>query len=54
MISELIVKLYILVIDSLTRHWTGSSLIHAMACQLFCAMPLPEPEPMMAYCKLDP
>ena len=32
--------------------WTGSSLVHAMACRLFGAKPLPEP--MLTYCQLDP
>ena len=31
--------------------WTGSSLIHVMACHLFGTKPLPEP--MMAYRQLD-
>ena len=33
------------------RWSTGSSLVQAMACRLFCAKPLPEP--MLLYCQLD-
>ena len=33
------------------RHWTGSSLVHVIACRLFGAKPLPEP--MLTYCQLD-
>ena len=33
------------------RQWTGSALVHIMACRLFGAKPLPEP--MLAYCQLD-
>ena len=35
-----------------TRQWTGSALVPVMACRLFGAHPLPEP--MLAYCQLDP
>ena len=38
--------------DAYMRYWTGSSLVHVMACRLFGAKPLPEP--MMAYCQLGP
>ena len=38
-------------VNSYMRHWTGSSLVHVMACCLFGAKPLPEP--MMAYCQFD-
>ena len=31
--------------------WTGSALVHVMACRLFGTKPLPEP--MLAYCQLD-
>ena len=34
------------------RHWTGSSLVHVMACRPFGAKPLPKP--MMTYFQLDP
>ena len=34
------------------RQWIGSALIQVMACRLFGAKPLPEP--MLAYCQLDP
>ena len=33
------------------RQWTGSSLVHVMACRLLGVKPLPEP--MLAYCQLD-
>ena len=32
--------------------WTGLALVQVMACRLFGPKPLPEP--MLAYCKLDP
>ena len=37
--------------DAHTRRWTGSSLVHVMACRLFGAKPLPEP--MLAHRQLD-
>ena len=33
------------------RHWTGSSLVHVMACRLFVLKSLPEP--MLAYCRMN-
>ena len=33
------------------RHWTGSALIHIMACRLIGTKPLPES--MLTYCQLD-
>ena len=35
-----------------TRQWTGSTLVQVMASRLFGAKPLPEP--MVAFCQLDP
>ena len=34
------------------RHWSGSSLVHLMACRLLGAKLLPEA--MLTYCQLDP
>ena len=34
------------------RQWIGSVFVQVMACHLFGAKPLPEP--MLAYCQLDP
>ena len=34
------------------RRWTGSAWVQVMACRLFGAKSLPEP--MLAYCQLDP
>ena len=38
--------------DTYMCNWTGSSLVHIMACHLFGAKPLPEP--IMTSCQLDP
>ena len=43
---------FIIPIVAYMRRWTGSALVQAMACHLFGAKPLPEP--MLAYCKIDP
>ena len=37
--------------DTYMCHWTGSSLVHVMACRLVGAKPLPEA--MMTYCQLE-
>ena len=34
------------------RRWTGSALVQLIACRLFVTKP--SPEPMLAYCHLDP
>ena len=38
--------------DGYMHHWIGTSLVHVMACHLFCTKPLPEP--MITYCQVDP
>ena len=38
--------------DAYVRHWTGSSLVHVMACRLFGAKPVFES--MMSYSPMDP